>query len=143
LIVDALHVFGVRLNDAEAMNLMNRLSQQLRMLDSKKHAGKGGERSSTRTLRQRDIYLRSTAGRTFRQRCWKLCASQRAIAITYMTPRIGKPMETKEYPLLLVFHERGWYCITRNLKSKTYQPRRLDRIRSCSILNRCWQSIVQ
>ncbi|MBX9694950.1 MAG: WYL domain-containing protein, partial [Cyanobacteria bacterium] len=52
---------------------------------------------------------------------------------TYHTPRIGKDEQVVAFPLLMVFHERGWYCIMRDMNDANYRPRRLDRIKKCRL----------
>lgn len=123
LVLDALHVFGTRLSDAEAAALIERIRRWIK--------GNSGSVRPTRTLRQRNIYKKSRQSKEIEEMLFQAIRSQTAVSITYDTPRLRKPEQVSGYPLLMVFHERGWYCIMRDLQSRVYSPRRLDRIKSC------------
>jgi len=132
LVLDAMHVFGVHLNDPEAHILMDRL---------KNLSGQFGAKFSlrtSRTLRQRDIYTGSE-GRIKANMQDILLAAIRGrlpVLMTYQTPRLREPKQYRGYPLFLVFHERGWYCLTKEMSADNYFPRRLDRIRQCKLIER-------
>jgi predicted DNA-binding transcriptional regulator YafY len=115
IVTDVLAVFASRFNDKEAARLLARLG----------YAAK----TRTREVRQRDIYATNEA---IQNTLLAAIRARQAVSMEYVTPRLEKPQGIKCFPLLMVFHERGWYCITRELKAKKYHPRRLDRVRSCS-----------
>lgn len=125
LVLDALHVFGFRLSDAEAVALINRMRRWF-----------GGDDAvalrPTRTIRHRTIFKQGRQAKQIEQALFEAIRSQEAVSITYETPRLRKPQQATGYPLLMVFHERAWYCIIRDQQSNTYRPRRLDRIKSCA-----------
>jgi predicted DNA-binding transcriptional regulator YafY len=123
LVLDALHVFGSRLKDAEAAALIERIRRWIK--------GNMAVMRPTRTLRQRNIYRKGRLSKEIEEILFQAIRAQTAVSITYETPRLRKPEQVSGYPLLMVFHERGWYCIVRDFKSQTYSPRRLDRIKSC------------
>lgn len=120
-VVDALFSFGMNLRDMNALEIGKRL---------------GPQRAGIRTtgLRQRNIYKEDDADvpistvlkRAIRQSC--------AIELTLETPRSDKIVVIRCYPLYRVFHERGWYLITKDLSHERYNTCRVDRIRSCKLL---------
>lgn len=130
LAMDAIHAFGNRLNDPQAEKMLERLSDLIRehpeMMPS--------NMVPTRTLRQHNIYKRSGQSRDLEQGLLNAIRMQKPVSIVYDTPRVGHPEESEGYPLLMVFHERGWYCIVRDIKHKSYHPRRVDRIKSMKLL---------
>lgn len=141
LVLDLLHVFGVRLNDPEATSLLNRLlarrqSSFSARAKSPRKAAQPLRRSrvSMRTIRQRDIYAGKTKDKQMQSVLSQAMRAHQCVHMTYLTPRIGQPVKLKGYPLLLVFHERGWYCIVKDAKTNEYHPRRIDRIQSCSVV---------
>ncbi len=131
LVLDAMHVFGVHLNDPEAHALMERIS---RLVAESSDAEVLSARLE-RTVRQRDIY-KSAKKSNVQETLLAAIRSRLPVKILYDTPRLKEPKQFKGYPLLLVFYERGWYCITRDLVDQNYAPRRIDRIRECSLLDR-------
>lgn len=130
LAMDAIHAFGNRLNDPQAEKMLERLSDLMREYPEMMPSSM----VPTRTLRQHNIYKQSGQSRDLEQGLLNAIRMQKPVSIVYETPRIGRPEESEGYPLLMVFHERGWYCIVRDIKQKNYQPRRVDRIKSMKLL---------
>jgi predicted DNA-binding transcriptional regulator YafY len=126
LVMDLLNAFGVRFGDDEAIAVMTRLSGQLNARGAKATRGR------TRTIRQQDIYPKANS--RVQSTLLDAMRNHQAIEFVYATPRIGKPVKLRGYPIVIVFHERGWYCIVKDLVEKTLHPRRFDRIRSASLL---------
>jgi predicted DNA-binding transcriptional regulator YafY len=136
LVLDALHVFGLRLSDQQSMNLYRRLSANSQRRDQAGATETRRVRAAgpVRSIRQRNIYARTGKAESIQSTLLQAIHTHRRVQITYFTPRIGRTIEAQEYPILMTFHERGWYCIMRSTKSKTFYPRRCDRVRSCSIM---------
>lgn len=136
LVLDALHVFGLRLSDPQSIKLYQRLSSNSQRADdagiTRSESARAIER--VRSLRQRNIYARPGKGEAIQSTLLQAIHNHHRVQISYFTPRIGRTIEAQEYPILMTFHERGWYCIMRSTKSKSFYPRRCDRVRSCSIL---------
>lgn len=129
LVLDAMHVFGVRLNDPEAATMKERLVKILREQNPQALAA-GLE---TRTVRQRDIFEKNKGQHQTQNTLLAAIRARKAVAMEYLTPRVGQPKRIDGYPLLMVFHERGWYCIVKDMDRAHYYPRRIDRIRTCAI----------
>ncbi len=130
LVMDAIHAFGTRLSDPQAEKMLERLSELLREYPEIMPS----QVVPTRTLRQHNIYRNSGAARDVEQGLLHSIRIQKPVTMVYETPRLARPETTDGYPLLMVFHERGWYCITRDMKHKNYYPRRIDRIKSLKLL---------
>jgi predicted DNA-binding transcriptional regulator YafY len=131
VVLDAMHVFGVHLNDPEAHVLMDRLQNLPAQFGAKLVLRK------SRTLRQRDIYSQPGGLKANVQDIlMQAIRARMPVAMTYQTPRLQEAKQFKGYPLFLVFHERGWYCLTKDMDGESYFPRRLDRIRQCKLLER-------
>lgn len=122
LVLDAMHVFGVHMNDSEAKLLKDRLSRIATA------SGDTGTRRIKRTMRQRDIYLDDTKGAKTQQTLLQAIRARLPVSMEYRTPRFKEARSLNEYPLFLVFHERGWYCLCKDNKRNEYHPRRIDRI---------------
>lgn len=130
LAMDAINAFGNRLNDPQAEKLLERLSEMMR-----EHPDiMPSQMVPTRTLRQHNIYRKAGQARDLEQGLLNALRMQKPVSMVYETPRLGRPEESEGYPLLMVFHERGWYCIVRDIKHKIYHPRRVDRIKSMKLL---------
>ncbi|HEY9785543.1 MAG TPA: WYL domain-containing protein [Candidatus Obscuribacterales bacterium] len=130
LVLDAMHVFGSRLSDPEAQAMMERLLQVVKV-----NCRDGiGERTQSRTIGVRNIYRKSKDSEQIEQTLMTGIREHLPVSFTYHTPRVGKPEQLEGYPLFLIFHERGWYCIVRNLRKEEFSPRRIDRIKKCAIL---------
>lgn len=132
LVLDAMYVFGDRLSDPDALTMTGRLKDLI------KEGGKGEvlKRYRSRTVGLRNIYARTKNNQAVERALLEAITQHLPVKMTYLTPRIGKPEQAGGYPLVLVFHERGWYCIVRDAGKNVYQPRRLDRIRECTILSK-------
>lgn len=130
LVMDAIHAFGTRLSDPQAEKMLERLSDLLREYPEIMPS----QAVPTRTLRQHNIYKRSGAMRDIEQGLLNSIRLQTPVTMVYQTPRLDHPETVDGYPLQMVFHERGWYCITRDMKHKNYHPRRVDRIKSLKLV---------
>ena len=127
MVLDAMHVFGVHLNDPEARTLTARLKSLSGQL--------GQSPVRERTLRERDIYGDRTGKRASVQDVLlKAIRAHMPVLVTYKTPRLRQVKQYREYPLYLVFHERGWYCLSREISAANYFARRLDRIQQCKLI---------
>lgn len=129
IVLDALHLLSARMDDVEAQDVMERLVGLLNR-DQNQSA-----RPRVRTVRQRSILKRD---KQYKEKIGVLHEAIRrraAVSFVYHTPRVGKDQNLTGYPLLMVFYERGWYCIMRHINSTTYRPRRIDRIKQIRILD--------
>ncbi len=127
LVLDALQVLSVRMSDPEAEVVMTRLMTLInRSTTDKAYV-------QTRTVRQRNILNKQADERDKHKLLQNAIRQSRAVSMTYNTPRVGKDEQIVAFPLLMVFHERGWYCIMRDLNETNYRPRRLDRITKCRL----------
>lgn len=124
LVLDALHMLSGRMDDPEAHDVLDRLSE----LSSQRE--KVTQR--TRTFRQRNILKSKEKGQTNRL-LQEAIRSHAAVSFVYHTPRVGKDESMINFPILMVFHERGWYCIMKELRENNYFPRRVDRIKDLKI----------
>lgn len=125
LVLDAMHVFGARLDDPEAVEMMERLSAT---------TSDGTARTPSRTFGHRNIYRRASNQKEIESILLQAMSARLPVTISYRTPRLTETRQFQSYPLLMVFHERGWYCIMRDLEVQNYFPRRMDRIKTCSLL---------
>jgi predicted DNA-binding transcriptional regulator YafY len=130
LVMDAMHVFGARLSNPQAQKMLLRLSA---LLAPSNRYDKLERRSVRRTIQERNIYGKGKAVQEVESILLAAIRSRVPVALTYQTPRLGHAQKSEGYPLFMVFYERGWYCIVRDLEARTYYPRRLDRIRACKI----------
>jgi predicted DNA-binding transcriptional regulator YafY len=122
-VVDALSALGVNLHDHQALLISRRLAKQ--------HT-----RQFRTGLRQRDIYKVPNADNEIEKKLFLAMTNRQAIKLRIESPRTEKPQVFTTYPLFRVFHERGWYLITRNINKTAYFPCRIDRIKSCEILKK-------
>lgn len=127
LVLDALHMLSGRMEDPDAQEVLTRLTEL-----SNQRGVTAGPR--IQTVRQRNIMKNKDRAETSRILKEAIRTNQ-AVRFVYNTPRVGKDETLIGFPLIMVFHERGWYCITRDLKEKTYYPRRIDRIKEIKIAN--------
>lgn len=127
LVLDALHMLSGRMEDPDAQEVLARLTEL-----SNQRGASNAQR--IQTVRQRNIMKNKDRAETSRLLKEAIRTSQ-AVRFVYNTPRVGKDETFSGFPLIMVFHERGWYCITRDLKEKTYYPRRIDRIKELKIVN--------
>ena len=128
LVLDALHMLSVRMDDPEAHEVLNRLTE---LSHQRGQNIASGQRIST--VRQRNIMKSKDRPETI-SILKEAIRTRQAVRYVYNTPRVGKDETATGFPLLMVFHERGWYCITRDLKDKVYFPRRIDRIKDLKIV---------
>lgn len=131
LVLDALHMLSGRMDDMEAHEVLSRLTELSNVRSSDSSA-----KQRIRTVRQRNIMKAKDREETSRI-LKEAIRTRQAVRYTYNTPRVGKDETLNGYPLIMVFHERGWYCITRDLKEKTYHPRRIDRIKELKLVSTC------
>lgn len=144
LVLDMMHIFGVRLNDPDATNLAERMlplldqsvsgSSQSKAWSEEKSPGVPSTRPHMRSIRQRNIYGNKPDSSRTQEILLQAIRLRMPVAITYSTPRAQKPKSVRGYPLLMIFHERGWYCLMRDLNKLVYAPRRVDRIQAINIL---------
>ncbi|MBZ0189377.1 MAG: WYL domain-containing protein [Candidatus Obscuribacterales bacterium] len=123
LVLDALHLLGSRMDDAEAEAAMERLVELNKSLSAM-------PAPRIRTVRHRNILKKDLKYKEHLAFLYEAIRSRRALLYSYKTPRLEKEEELTGYPLVMVFHERGWYCIVRALESKIYNARRIDRIKA-------------
>jgi predicted DNA-binding transcriptional regulator YafY len=129
LVLDALHMLSGRMEDPEAQEVLTRLTEL-----SNQRGAIGTTFPRIQTVRQRNIMKNKDRAETSRI-LKEAIRTHQAIRFVYNTPRVGKDETLAGYPLIMVFHERGWYCITRDVNEKTYYPRRIDRIKDLKIVN--------
>ena len=129
LILDALHMLSGRMDDQEAHEVLTRLTELTGQRGQGSFAG-----TRIRTVRHRNIMKGKDKGETNRI-LKEAIRTHMPVKFVYHTPRVGKDENLGGYPLLLVFHERGWYCIMRDLKDRVYHPRRVDRIKELKIVS--------
>jgi predicted DNA-binding transcriptional regulator YafY len=132
LVLDMMHIFGVRLDDPDAIQLAKRLLPWLD--ESQADARTARKRAPARSFRQRNIYGKNAGSQRAQEQLLEAIRARLPVALTYATPRAQRPKSIRGYPLLLVFHERGWYCLMRDLSERQYAPRRVDRIQSINIM---------
>lgn len=123
--LDALHLL-TRLKDKQAEALAQRLQTDRNQNQFAPVPAQAAPRR-TRTVSQRNI-LNAQKSEEIQRQLNQAIRQTRAVTFTYKTPRLKAAETVSGYPLLMVFHERGWYCIMRNLTTCTYSPRRIDRI---------------
>jgi len=128
LVLDALHMLSVRMEDAEAQDVLTRLTEL-----SNQRGGSASSGPRIRTVRQRNIMKSKDRAETSRV-LKEAIRTRQAVRFVYNTPRVGKDETFVGYPLIMVFHERGWYCITRDTREHVYHPRRIDRIKELKIV---------
>jgi predicted DNA-binding transcriptional regulator YafY len=128
LVLDALHMLSARMDDPEAHEVLQRLTE---LNNQRGQTADSAQR--IRTVRQRNIMKSKDRAETNRI-LKEAIRTRQAVRYVYNTPRVGKDETANGFPLLMVFHERGWYCITRDVKEKTYYPRRIDRIKELKIV---------
>lgn len=133
IVLDALHLLGTRLKDKEAEALALRL-QTARSQNNFAAEATQSAPKRTRTLSQRNI-LSAQKSEAIQRQLNQAIRQTRPVTFTYKTPRLKAAETVSGYPLLMVFHERGWYCIMRNLTTCTYSPRRIDRISDLKLMD--------
>ncbi|MBK9280900.1 MAG: WYL domain-containing protein [Candidatus Obscuribacter sp.] len=130
--LDALHLLGTRLKDKQAETLAQRLQTDRNQNQFAPEPAQAAPRR-TRTLSQRNI-LSAQRSEDIQRQLNQAIRQTRPVTFTYKTPRLKAAETVSGFPLLMVFHERGWYCIMRNLTTCTYSPRRIDRISDLKLI---------
>lgn len=130
LVLDALSLLGLRMDDPDATNLVSRLGEL--NLKSKYCSASGIQRK--RSLRTRNILEKEHNYQDKINTIYDAIGKSAAIQFEYKTPRLKDSQVRSGYPLLMVFHERGWYCVMRDLKTNNYFPNRIDRVKNIEIL---------
>ena len=133
IVLDALHLLGTRLKDKEAEVLSLRLQTARSQNNFAAEATRAAPKR-IRTLSQRNI-LSAQKSEAIQRQLNQAIRQTRPVTFTYKTPRLQASETVSGYPLLMVFHERGWYCIMRNLTTCTYSPRRIDRISDLKLID--------
>lgn len=127
-VVDALNAFGNSLESQSAQETVERLKLQA------KGVRRSSKSSTVRVIGHRQIYALKDEQKKAERDLAVAAQKHAAIQATYKTPRESKPIDIKGYPLFLVFYERGWYCIIKDMTEKVYRPRRLDRFHNLKVL---------
>ncbi|MCA9805091.1 MAG: WYL domain-containing protein [Cyanobacteria bacterium HKST-UBA02] len=120
-VLDALHLLAVRLDDPESSLVLQRL------------AGLRPESGSTlylRTVRQRNILEKDEKYEEHTGNLYQAIRERLPLSLVYKTPRLKDEETIEGYPLNMVFHERGWYCIFKGVPERSYRALRIDRILS-------------
>ncbi len=125
LVLDSLQTFGTQLAASDASHLTKRLRAWAK--------DNGVKLSRTRSIRQRNIYKNSEQTKRIEHSLLDAIREHKGVTITHEVPLARKAARITGYPLLIVFHERGWYCIMRELPGDCYRPFRIDRIKSCQL----------
>lgn len=128
-VVDALNAFGTSLESQSAQETVERLKSQAQGVR------RSTKSSTVRVIGHRQIYALKDEQKKAERDLAIAAQKHAAIQATYKTPREAKPIDIKGYPLFLVFYERGWYCIIKDMNEKAFRPRRLDRFHNLKILN--------
>ena len=130
-LLDSLFLLGARMDDPEASSLSYRLGQMT-----------GSAFGATERKRRRKRSIRNTSilekDKDYEQRVSTIYDSisrGAPVEFVYNTPRLPDVERRSCYPLMMLFYERGWYCIARELSEKVYFPNRLDRISDLRIVD--------
>ncbi len=126
LVHDAMHTFGAKLSDEEASLMRDRLIAFIQESGMKKVPG--------RSISHRTIYKKTKDNQEIEKLLLAAIRQRLPVVYTYKTPRVGQPERFTGYPLLMLFHERGWYCIFKEQDKQRFHPRRMDRISECATL---------
>jgi predicted DNA-binding transcriptional regulator YafY len=127
LVLDAMHTFGAKLSDDEASTMRDRLIEYIQESGLKKTPG--------RSISHRTIYKKTKDQQEIEKLLLASIRQRLPVVYTYKTPRLAQSERCTGYPLLMLFHERGWYCILRDQDKQRYHPRRMDRISECAQLS--------
>jgi predicted DNA-binding transcriptional regulator YafY len=127
LVLDAMHTFGAKLSDDEASTMRDRLIEYLKE--------SGGKKVPGRSISHRTIYKKTKDQQEIEKLLLASIRQRVPVVYTYKTPRVGQPERCTGYPLLMLFHERGWYCIFKEQDKQKFHPRRMDRISECAQLS--------
>lgn len=120
-VLDALHLLAVRLDDPESSLVLQRLSG-LRP--------ESGSSVFLRTVRQRNILEKDEKYEAHSGALYQAIRQRQPLGLVYKTPRLKDEETMRGYPLRMVFHERGWYCIFKRMPERSYRALRIDRISS-------------
>ena len=123
LVLDAMHTLGAKLSDEEASQMRDRLIDFIQESGLKKVPGS--------SISHRTIYKKTKDQQEIEKLLFASIRQRIPVVYTYKTPRVGQPERCTGYPLLMLFHERGWYCIFKEqdkqklhlLKSQQRKPR--------------------
>ncbi|MBX9951300.1 MAG: WYL domain-containing protein [Candidatus Obscuribacterales bacterium] len=126
LVLDAMHTFGAKLSDEEATAMRDRLIEHIKETGGKKVPG--------RSISHRTIYKKTKDQQEIEKLLLASIRQRLPAVYTYKSPRIAQPERCTGYPLLMLFHERGWYCIFKDQDQQRFHPRRMDRISECAQL---------
>jgi len=129
LVLDAMHTFGAKLSDEEASVMRERLLAFIH------ESGASAKKVPGRSISHRTIYKKSQDHAAVERLLLQSIRLRLPVVFTYKTPRLEKAERLTGYPLLMLFHERGWYCIIKDQDEQRYHPRRLDRISDCAELS--------
>ncbi len=127
LVLDAMHTLGSKLSDDEATTMRDRLVEHIKETGGKKIPG--------RSISHRTIYKKTKDQQEIEKILLASIRQRVPVVYTYKTPRVAQPERCTGYPLLMLFHERGWYCIFKDQDMRKFHPRRMDRISECAKLS--------
>lgn len=117
-VIDSLYAFGFNLSDATAWDISQRL-------------GKTGRGIA---LRQKNIYGKGKSQEDVEEKIAIAIKEHKGAQIVIETPHQEKSQKFDIFPLIKIFHERGWYLISRNLDKEAFFASRIDRIKSIQLL---------
>jgi hypothetical protein len=119
-VCNALSAFGANLQENTALEISERIGRSDRVM----------------SILQRNIYKPAKTESDIDQKLSLAIKDHLAVKVVVDSPRIAQPIHITFFPLFRVFHERGWYVISRSVEKQEYWPTRQDRIISCEILKR-------
>ena len=117
------------MSDEEASLLRDRL------LTFIQESGSGSKKVPGRTISHRTIYKKTKDHANIERLLLAAIRLRLPVVYTYKTPRLAQPERFTGYPILMLFHERGWYCIVKDQDAQRFHPRRMDRISECAQLS--------
>ncbi|MBA3858834.1 MAG: hypothetical protein C0507_18170 [Cyanobacteria bacterium PR.3.49] len=129
LVLDAMHTFGAKLSDEEASQLRDRLLAFIQ------ESGTNAKKVPGRTISHRTIYKKTKDHADIERLLLASIRLRLPVVYTYKTPRLAQAERFTGYPILMLFHERGWYCIVKDQDAQRFHPRRMDRISECAQLS--------
>lgn len=117
-VCNALAAFGANLQDNKALAVSERI----------------GRTDQVMSIFQRNIYKPAKTESDIDQKLSLAIKDHLLVRVIVLSPRVKEPAELIFFPLFRVFHERGWYVISRTVHKQEFWPTRQDRINSCEIL---------